>query len=141
VTADASRRGLTNLRFEPIQPQQSLADMHGAADTLLLTLRDGESDSSVPSKFVSYLAAGRPVICSAGRKSSVANIVRTAQAGIVTAPQDPEAIADAILQLRDDSPRAEQMGRNARAHLEAHFTLDRAFGQFTELLQELGLQS
>ncbi len=141
MTGDSSRGGLTNLRFEPFQPPESLADMHGAADALLLTLRDGESDSSVPSKFISYLAAGRPVICSADRKSSVANIVRAAQVGIVTPPRDAAAIADAILQLRDDPGRAMQMGQNGRRHFEAHFTLNRALGQFTELLQELGLQS
>ena len=136
----ASRRGLVNLRFEPFQPRKVLADMHGAADVLLLTMRNNESDSSVPSKLIGYLAAGRPVICSANRKSSIAQIVDRAQAGIVTSPDDPKAIAEAILRLLNDRVRAEQMGRNARRHFEAHFTFDRAFGQFAELLQELCLQ-
>jgi len=137
IAEEIARRGLPNLRLEPFQPPEALADMHGGADALLLTMRDNPSDSSVPSKLISYLAAGRPVICSANSGSAVAGIVRKAGAGIVVPPGDARGIADAILLLSHSPAAAKQMGANARKYFEEHFTLGRAFRQFSELFAAL----
>ncbi len=137
MTEKAARKGYANLRFEGFQPQELIADMHGTADVLLLTMRANRSDSSVPSKLISYLAAGRPIICSAQRHSAVAEIVRQAHAGIVVPPEDGKAIAGAILRLAHDPAEAKQMGANARRHFEEHFTSERAFRQFSDLFAGL----
>ena len=59
-----------------------------------------------------------------------------AGAGIVTEPGDPTALARAIDDLAADSARAEGMGRTARKYFEQHFTLDRAYRQFSVILRE-----
>lgn len=137
--------GLENIRFLPFQPRERLAEVQGAANATVLTVRPGYSDASVPSKLISYFATGRPVICAAQGSASVARIVSEAGAGIVTRPGDPSALARALVDLAADSARAEEMGRAAREYFEQHFTLDRAYRQFTATLkatvQEIGIAS
>jgi colanic acid biosynthesis glycosyl transferase WcaI len=128
--------GLENIRFLPFQPRERLAEVQGAANATILTMRPEYSDASVPSKLISYFAAGRPVICAASRDTSVARIVSEAGSGIVTEPGDPGALARAIVELAADSTCAEGMGSAARKYFEQHFTLDRAYGQFSALLKE-----
>jgi glycosyltransferase involved in cell wall biosynthesis len=98
-------------------------------------MRPDSADSSVPSKLISYLAASRPIICAANSESAVALTVQDADAGLVVYPGDAQSIADAILQLKREPEMARQMGENARRYFEEHYTLERAYRQFSELLR------
>ena len=127
---------LQNIRFLPFQPRNRVPEVQGAANVTLLTMQPGSSDASVPSKLISYFAAGRPVVCAAPSGTSVARIVSDVGAGIVTEPGDSTALARAIVELAADSTGAEGMGRAARKYFEQHFTLDRAYRQFSAILKE-----
>jgi colanic acid biosynthesis glycosyl transferase WcaI len=135
---EASRLELKNIRFLPFQPVKRVPEVLASCDAALLTMRPDSSDSSVPSKLISYLAASRPVICAANAESAVALTVQDADAGLVVCPGDAQSIADAILQLKREPEMARQMGRNARLCFEKHYTLERAYLQFAELLQTIG---
>jgi colanic acid biosynthesis glycosyl transferase WcaI len=134
---EASSLGLQNIRFLPFQPSKSVPEVQASSDATLLTMRPDSSDSSVPSKLISYLAASRPVICAANAESAVARTVVSAAAGIVVCPGDAQAIAGAILRLKSEPKTARQMGRNARAYFLEHYTLERAYRQFSELFSKL----
>jgi colanic acid biosynthesis glycosyl transferase WcaI len=133
---EASRLGLNNIRFLSFQPAERVPEMLASADVALLTMHPEASNSSVPSKLISYLAASRPVICAASAESSVARVVARAGAGLVVSPEGAPAIADAILRLKREPETAHQMGANARLYFEKHYTLRRAYSQFSELLQD-----
>jgi colanic acid biosynthesis glycosyl transferase WcaI len=128
--------GLENIRFLPFQPRGRLAEVQGAANVTVLTMCPGYSDASVPSKLISYFAAGRPVVCAAPSGSAVSQIVSLSGAGVVVEPGDATALARAISDLFLCAAKTEQMGRAARAYFERHFTLDRAHRQFSAVLQE-----
>jgi len=93
MTAETARRGLTNLRFLPFQPRSRISEMQSAADALILTMRPGSGAASVPSKLITYLAAGRPVVCAAPAHSECHAIIRRSQAGINVEAGDARAIA------------------------------------------------
>jgi colanic acid biosynthesis glycosyl transferase WcaI len=128
--------GLGNIRFLPFQPRERIAEVQGAANVTLLTLRPGYCDASVPSKLISYFAAARPVICAAPAGSAVALIVSQSGAGVVVTPGDASALATAISDLTTRSADTERMGRAARAYFKQHLTLDRAHRQFSAVLKE-----
>jgi len=132
----SSRLGLTNICFLPFQPVERVPEVQASCNVALLTMHPGSSDSSVPSKLISYLAASLPVICAAKDESAAARTVRDAGAGIVVSPGDPHAIAEAILRLKCEPQTAQRMGRNARLYFEKHYTLERAFSQFSALVQK-----
>ena len=72
-------------------------------------------------KLFDYLIVGRPIIIALDADY---NPVKKAQAGICIPPQDPEALADAILALKEMTPEERQiMGQRARAYAsEKHDT-------------------
>ena len=77
------------------------------------------NDASRPSKIFPVLASGKPLIfCGVGE---TARMIREANAGIVVPPENPEALADAVLQLVQNPTLACEMGKNAREFVEANF--------------------
>ncbi len=91
------------------------------ADVLLVTLRKQPIFAlTIPSKVQSYLACGKPII--AALEGEGARVVREAGAGLTPSPEDPKALADAILamyHMPEESRRA--MGLRGRGYFETHF--------------------
>ena len=112
--------GLRHVTFEPPVPKVEVAARLREADALIYSFRDlpllrfGVS----PVKIFDYLLAGRPVIYAVnGRNDPVAE----ASAGLTVRPEDPHAMADAILRLVVMTPaERERMGENGRAYVIAN---------------------
>ena len=117
----AARSELANIRFLPFQSASVLEDVLATADIGLVTLLPEAGKSSVPSKVLGYLAAGRPVIASVAPESDTAAMVREGECGRVTACMDPVALARAIVELADDRETRLDLGRRARAYFEGAF--------------------
>jgi colanic acid biosynthesis glycosyl transferase WcaI len=137
----AAAAGLKNLRFLPFQPSERVAEMHAAADATVLTTEANYPDASVPSKLISYLAAGRSVVCAADGDSSVARIVEGACAGVKAEAGNAESISEAICFLLEHPTECKEMGENARRYFEEHFTLERAHRQFSELISQVNFSA
>ena len=129
--------GLQNLVFLPFQPSERVPEMLAAADATILTTQANYPDASVPSKLISYLAAGRPVVCAAHGASTVAQIVRNADAGVLAEPGDAQSVSEAISFLVDHPAEARLMGENARHYFAANLTFESAYGKFSALLKEV----
>jgi colanic acid biosynthesis glycosyl transferase WcaI len=107
-------RGLTNVRFFPYQPKALLHDSFAAADVFLVSLKAGIEGFIVPSKVYGILAAGRPYIAATDPTSEPAQIARESGCGLVAAPGDPAALAEAIATMHDDPAMTRDMGGRAR---------------------------
>ena len=121
LQARVAADGLESVEFLPYQPKATLSESLGAADVHLVTLRQGLAGYIVPSKVYGILAAGRPFIAAVEPHSEPDLIVREERCGVRIEPGDARALADAILTLRDDPRARAEMGRRARAALEARF--------------------
>ena len=117
------RRGLEErVRFVPFQRDDQLAAMFAAADVLLLNQLRTVKDTVIPSKLLTYMSAGRPVIAAVNAGSQGAEILREADGGRLVAPEDPQALAAAATWFMALPP--EQLtayGARNRAYAEAHF--------------------
>src|SRR4029453_12931760 len=67
------------------------------------------------------MAVGLPVV--AARVGGLPDVVGT-DAGVLVAPEDPEALAQAILDLARDETRRSASGHAGRARVESRFTLE-----------------
>jgi glycosyltransferase involved in cell wall biosynthesis len=115
----AAEIGLTNVTFAPSVPHQAVPDLLSAADLCLVTLRDVPLFSTfIPSKMFEYLGAGRAVV--GALRGESADLLRDA-GGVVVAPDDPSALAEAIRSVTSDAHQRAEMERAARAHAEAQF--------------------
>jgi colanic acid biosynthesis glycosyl transferase WcaI len=133
-----ARRGLKNLLLLPFQPREKVSDMQSAADAMLLTTSAQIGASSVPSKLITYLAVGKPVICAAPDGTDVSTLVREQRLGVVVPPEDAAALADAIVQVSTIGPsdRA-RMGNRARAVALDRYSLESALTRFDALFASM----
>ena len=111
--------------------------MLAAADALLVSQRAQVVDSVLPSKTLSYMASGRPIIAAVDRLSATADLVRAADCGIVVAPEDTEALANGIEKLQRDPDMCRRMGSNGRKYAVERFSKGAVLAQWDALLAEV----
>lgn len=107
-------RNLSNVRFLPYQPKESLTDSFGAADVFLVSLKPGIEGYIVPSKLYGILAAGRPYVAAIDPSAEPATIAARYGCGVTAAPGDADDLARKILMLHDDPAATSAMGSRAR---------------------------
>lgn len=122
VHDEVRRRGLENTvhllgRF----PAEVMPRYFALADALLVTLRKQPIFSlTIPSKVQSYLACGKPII--AALEGEGARVVQEAGAGLTPMPEDPRALAEAVMEMyRMPEEARRAMGLRGRGYFETHF--------------------
>jgi colanic acid biosynthesis glycosyl transferase WcaI len=91
---------LHNVRFMPLLDAEEFRGLLAASDLCLLTQQKSVSEIAFPSKVVTYLGAGCPVIASVNPNSEIAQTIRESGAGKVVMAEDAEALSAAIRDLR-----------------------------------------
>ena len=110
----ARELGAGNVHFVPQQPLERMPDILAASDALIVSLSAHPTFADfVPSKLVDYMAAGKPVVVSAAGEA--ARLLERARAGLAVAPEQPEALAEAVRWLRGHPDEAAAMGGRGRA--------------------------
>ncbi len=107
-----SARGLANVRFLGLYPVDRLNELLNMADIHLLPQRPEAADLLMPSKLGGMLASGRPVVAGAREGTQVAEMVK--ECGVVVPPDEPNAVAEAVLCLAADPDARRVLGRKAR---------------------------
>jgi colanic acid biosynthesis glycosyl transferase WcaI len=114
-------RGLDNLVLADFQPQERLPDVLASADVLLCMLRAEAATFSVPSKILTYLAAGKAQLAALPPANLAARTLLESGGGLVVDPGRPADWVAAARRLVDDPTSREALGRSGRAYAEAHF--------------------
>lgn len=127
-------RGLTNIRFLPLQPAGAVADVLAAADVLLVHQRGSGRDMALPSKLTSYFAAGRPVVAAAAAGSETATETEWSGGGIVCAPDDPHALLAAIRRVALDAGLASHLADSGRSYARDVLSRGAALRGYEQLL-------
>jgi colanic acid biosynthesis glycosyl transferase WcaI len=137
LNAEIAGRSLLRIRLLPLLPAEEVPAMLAAADALLVSQRAQVVDSVLPSKTLSYMASGRPIIAAVNPLSATADLVRAADCGIVVAPEDAGALTAGIERLRQDPEMCLRMGNNGRRHAVERFSKGAVLGQWDALLAEV----
>lgn len=119
----------------PFQPASELSDMLGSADVLLTLLEPGASKFSIPSKVLSSLAAGRPVLGLMPRDNPAAADIEAV--GGYVGPPDGTGVAGAAdwLKLLEQSPaELESAGNRSRELAVARFGIGPIASRFEDVL-------
>ena len=124
-----------NLLMKPLQSVADFPDMLGSADVLLAVLERDAHAFSVPSKVLSYLCAGRPVLLSAPAGNLASLTVAASNAGFVVEPGDVRALEERIRFLLDHPDQRQALGAAARRFAEQTFDLDTVAARFETVLE------
>lgn len=129
----AEAGGLPQLKLLPLQPFEVFPEVLGAGDVLLAVIEREAGTFSVPSKILSYLCAGRPIVLAAPKDNLAAQILTETGAGRVVEPEDTEGFVAAALSYREDPDAAQKAGAAGRAYAEENFVLSSVADRFETL--------
>lgn len=112
--------------------RQDIAELMNAVDAYVMS----SEWEGMPNVLLEAASTGLPIVATdvGGNREIVLNGVT----GFLVPPKDPEALAQAMLQVMD-LPREERyrMGKTARQHIVANFSLERVVHQWEALYREL----
>jgi glycosyltransferase involved in cell wall biosynthesis len=137
VLRDEATRLDVPLLLLPFQPYERLSEVLGSGDVLVVLLEQDAGAFSVPSKTLSYLCAGRPVLGLMPAENLAAVLVSKVD-GCVLPPDDtslPAAAAWVDEVLADDERKA-ALGKASRALAEQEFELAGCADRFEALLED-----
>jgi glycosyltransferase involved in cell wall biosynthesis len=89
----------------------------------------------LPNAVMEAMAAGRPLVATS--VGGTPELVKDGVHGLLVPPEDPPALAAAILELLRDPARARGMAAAARARIEASFTIEALVGRIDRLYGEM----
>ena len=133
---EVEARGIRNLKVLPWQPYERLPEVLSSADILTAIIEPDAGLFSVPSKILSCLCVGRPVVAAIPRDNLAARTITQARAGLVVEPDDQTGFIARLDRLLDDAALRTQMGANGRAYAEEKFDIARIAARFLSLARE-----
>jgi colanic acid biosynthesis glycosyl transferase WcaI len=138
IEESAKALGLGRVRFlGEVERQEDVIDLVFAADLTVLSQKATVTDSVVPSKLLTYMAGRRPVLASVNPESEAASVIRISQGGMVTAPENEMAFADAILFLQREAGLRSTLGEAGRSYVEQYCEYSQVLGKFEAVLRSL----
>ena len=123
-----------NLLLLPYQPFEEMPDVLASSDVLVAILEPDAGVFSVPSKVLTYLCAGRPILAAIPPQNLAARIIAKAGAGVVEAPDEARAFLSAGKRLRGDRGWRRRAGRDARSYAESAFGIHGVADAFVRVL-------
>jgi len=131
--ADAPR----NLMLFDFQPFEALPDVLGAADVVTAILEADAGVLSVPSKVMTYMCSGRPMLLAVPDENLASRVVRDHECGLTSPPQDADAFIANARSLYDDAIFRRTLGENARRYAEEHFDIEKITDRFEKVFRSV----
>jgi len=137
LEAKAREMMLSNVRFLPMQPRERYPSVLHASDICLTTLRAQVTSPVVPSKILSVMAAGRPLVASLPLDGDAPKLIEAARCGFTLPPEDPHALVNAVMTLYHDRDLREELAGNGRRYAEQYLLLAGSVRQYEALFQRI----
>jgi glycosyltransferase involved in cell wall biosynthesis len=121
-----------NLIILNYQPYEDLSAILATAEILIAILNLDAGIYSVPSKVLTYLCVGRPLLLAVPEDNLSARIVLNSKSGVVVSPNDTRKFAMAAKMLIEDKDLRSEMGKAGRKYAEEMFNIQRIADCFEE---------
>lgn len=128
-----------NVLLLPFQPREKLPELLAAADVGLVMQKENVISFNMPSKIQVLLASGRAILASVPASGTAAKAVQHSGGGVVVPPEDPEALAAAILDLYKNPDKAARLGQQGRQYAIENYSFKHALEQYEKLFDEVRL--
>jgi glycosyltransferase involved in cell wall biosynthesis len=141
IERKVSEMGLTNVRLTGRYPADEMPAIYALANVLLIHLRANSAFSmSIPGKTYAYMACGKPIL--AAVSGVTADIIADSLSGLTCPPENPRAMAKAIVRLFEmPVEERERMGGAAREAAIAKFSQAVVIDQHERVLASLASRS
>lgn len=126
-----SEKGLTNVIINGLLSQERVPEVYSLGDVALITCKKGVGNSGMPSKTWSIMACDTPIIAAFDTDSELSEILARTDAGVSVEPQDPEALVEAIVAMKN----ADQRPQGGRAFVCEHADKKVCVVKYVEILK------
>jgi glycosyltransferase involved in cell wall biosynthesis len=123
LEAHVARRGLVRA-FTFWGHREDIAARLAAADIFVLPSRS----DACPNAVLEAMAAGLPIVAS--RTGGIPELIEDGRTGLLTDPDNAQALCDQLCRLMEEPSLGEQFGRAARTDVETRYTFDRMIAGF-----------
>ncbi|MCP6760710.1 MAG: glycosyltransferase family 4 protein [Fischerella sp. CENA71] len=130
---ECQKCGADNVLLLPFQPREQLPEMLAAADLGLVVQKKNVISFNMPSKIQVLLASGKALIASVPDNGTAARAIRQSGGGVVVPPEDPDALARAILDLYQHPPKVKTLGYNSRQFAVEQYSFEQALNYYESL--------
>ena len=90
---------LDNVIITSLLPVERVPEVYSLGDIALVTCKKGVGTSGMPSKTWSIMACNTPIVAAFDTDSELAEVIEKANAGVAVEPEDPDKLANAILEM------------------------------------------
>jgi len=133
----AGERAGRQIKFVPHQPACIARRWMSRSDLGIVSLTPGIYRYAFPSKTMTYLEEGLPLLVAVEPDSELARFVADKGIGIAVPPGDPTGIARALEHLLDSGPSLPQLSARARSVAAAEFSEAAVLPRWSTLFMEL----
>jgi glycosyltransferase involved in cell wall biosynthesis len=126
-----------NITVLPLQPSEVFPWSLASGDIALVCMELGIEGISMPSKVYASLAAGSAILGICAKESDLTALIEECDCGSQVSPQDPQAIADALIKMIDSPVELARMRANARRAAEEKFTRQVCVAKVRDILERV----
>ncbi|BAY61941.1 group 1 glycosyl transferase [Calothrix brevissima NIES-22] len=129
--------GADNVLLIPFEPREKLPQMLAAADVGLVVQKKNVISFNMPSKIQVLLASGRALIGSVPENGTAAKAIKQSGGGFVVPPENPQALANAILDLYQNPKKVKNLGYKSRQYAVEQYAFEQALNNYESLCESL----
>ncbi|MGJ8735211.1 WcaI family glycosyltransferase [Zobellia laminariae] len=129
----AEEMQLKNIHFLPLQPKEDFNCFLNMANLHLVIQKEKASDLVMPSKLTTILSVGGLALITANASSTLHQIVRKHNMGLLVAAENQEALNDGVLNAFL-SQENDAIKKAARAYAQQYLAIDKVMHSFSEQL-------
>ena len=130
-----AQKKLTNVIILPYQPMDDFINLLSTSDACLVTLADGMEKLSVPSRAMTFMSAGKPIIAMMNDESDIAILIRDGSCGLVS--DNFEGLVENIEFIVENPTQLLRMGKNARKKYEKDYSKSKVISEFDALFSKI----
>lgn len=119
---EVKNRGLDNIKFFSLEPQNMVSDVYSACSVCLIPLKRDIIGNSVPSKAGLLMACNRAIVNSVDEDSDYYRIFNENEIGICASNKDSEEVKKAIIELFEDKDKRDRYAKNGQEFAERYYS-------------------
>jgi len=128
---------LYNVEIHDPRPKYDVPAIVAESNVCLIPYRNADVlRGTLPNKVFDAFAVARPVVAPAPEGELTA-FIRESSGGICVPPEDPQALADALLQLYHHQLEVQKMGRKGRQYVIQHYERQKIMFGYLNLLENI----
>lgn len=128
--------GINNVKFFPLQPMEKVSYVYGLGNICIVACKPGLGGSAMPSKTMSILSAGRPVLASFD-EGELTSILEQNHCGVCAKAGDVKAFVEEVKKLVSNPEKCDVMGKNGRKLILQKFTREVGTRKYVDVIKNI----